>query len=155
VSAEDRATTSSPREKRRTVSVSAFRFRFSFFRSFVLSFFRSFVFRFSFAWLQPAPLSSYAPFLSNHNHNHNHNNNNNGSPPVALIWCNTETILLAVRQPPAIARLTQEFLWWRLPALPFLAVAETLTNYVKAQRVMVPSMGQLRARLLANKRTNE
>ena len=61
-------------------------------------------------------------------------------PPIAAMWWWSEAILLTLGQPPAIAALTAEFLLMRLPSLPLLCVSEDLSNFLKAQRVMVPTM---------------
>lgn len=52
-------------------------------------------------------------------------------PLVTLAWLNAERLLLAMRQPPAIAALTQEFLLWRLPSLPFFALSYDISNFLK------------------------
>mmetsp|Transcript_41208 Transcript_41208/g.116643 ORF Transcript_41208/g.116643 Transcript_41208/m.116643 type:complete len:494 (-) Transcript_41208:316-1797(-) len=49
---------------------------------------------------------------------------------IAAVWWNTERILLAFGQPPVIAALAGEFVLWRLPALPALALREDLLNYL-------------------------
>mmetsp|Transcript_4014 Transcript_4014/g.11201 ORF Transcript_4014/g.11201 Transcript_4014/m.11201 type:complete len:545 (-) Transcript_4014:314-1948(-) len=59
---------------------------------------------------------------------------------VAVVWLNTERILIAFQQPPVVARLTGEFMRWRIAALPFYALKEDFTNYLVAQRVMVTPM---------------
>jgi len=56
---------------------------------------------------------------------------------VGAIWLNTENILVALRQPAAVARLAGEFVCWRIPALPFFALKEDVTNYLMAQQVMI------------------
>jgi MATE family multidrug resistance protein len=61
-------------------------------------------------------------------------------PPVVMMWSFSEKILNLLNQPETISALTSEFLFWRLPALPFIAVAEDLGYFLKAQRVMVPTM---------------
>jgi len=59
---------------------------------------------------------------------------------VAVVWLNTEQILVACHQPLTIAKLTGEFMRWRLVALPFFALKEDFTNFLMAQRVMVCPM---------------
>jgi multidrug resistance protein, MATE family len=61
-------------------------------------------------------------------------------PLVTVLWLNTEKMLIALGQPPEIVKLTAEFLHWRLPAIPFICIAEDISYFLKAQRVMVPTM---------------
>ena len=56
--------------------------------------------------------------------------------PVAIIWLATEPLLLSLGQPPDIAALSRLFLYWRLPALPFMALQQDLTIVLQAQRVV-------------------
>jgi MATE family multidrug resistance protein len=56
--------------------------------------------------------------------------------PVAVIWLATEPLLLFLGQPPEIAALSRVFLYWRIVALPFLALQQDLTLALQAQRVV-------------------
>jgi hypothetical protein len=62
------------------------------------------------------------------------------APLVGVIWFWAESILLTAGQPPAIAKLAGEFLRWQLPAVPAMCITELLSNFLKAQEVMVPGM---------------
>lgn len=59
---------------------------------------------------------------------------------VGVVWYKTEAILLAAKQPAHVAALTADFVFWRLPALPFLVVKEDLKVFCQAQNVMVAPM---------------
>lgn len=61
-------------------------------------------------------------------------------PLVFMMWSNAEAILIACHQPPEVAALATEFLRWRLPALPFMALSENLNYFLKAQKVVLPPM---------------
>eukprot|EP00747_Dinoflagellata_sp_TGD_P204391 gnl/TRDRNA2_/TRDRNA2_78063_c0_seq1.p1 gnl/TRDRNA2_/TRDRNA2_78063_c0~~gnl/TRDRNA2_/TRDRNA2_78063_c0_seq1.p1 ORF type:complete len:485 (+),score=70.25 gnl/TRDRNA2_/TRDRNA2_78063_c0_seq1:122-1456(+) len=59
---------------------------------------------------------------------------------ISAVWLSTEQILVAFRQPLRIARLTAQFMRWRIAGLPFFAVREDMRTYLCAQRVMVSPM---------------
>ena len=48
---------------------------------------------------------------------------------LASVWLSSEQLLVALDQPQYIAALTAQFMWWCLPALPFLVLRETLQAY--------------------------
>jgi len=55
---------------------------------------------------------------------------------IAIVWWKTEAILLCLGQPATVASLTGEFMRWRLPGLPFLALREDMNSFLIAQRIM-------------------
>jgi len=54
-------------------------------------------------------------------------------PIIILLWGSAEAMLIAFKQPPALAALAGEYLFWRLPAVPFIAVAEDLSMFLKGK----------------------
>lgn len=54
---------------------------------------------------------------------------------IVPLWIGASPVLKACYQPDRIIELTQLFLWWRLPALPFLLVKEDIKTFLMAQRI--------------------
>mmetsp|Transcript_107724 Transcript_107724/g.310149 ORF Transcript_107724/g.310149 Transcript_107724/m.310149 type:complete len:573 (+) Transcript_107724:112-1830(+) len=59
---------------------------------------------------------------------------------TAMIWWNTESILVAMKQPATIARLSARFVWWRLPGIPGQALNQDLKVYLQAMNVTMTPM---------------
>lgn len=57
--------------------------------------------------------------------------------PIALIWCEAERLLLAMRQEPDVARLASQYLCVLIGALPAYAGFETCRRYLQAQKLFV------------------
>jgi len=57
---------------------------------------------------------------------------------VAVIFCYSEDILLALNQPPAVSHFTSIFLWYLLPGVPFLLVYNAMSRVMQAQNVAQP-----------------
>jgi Na+-driven multidrug efflux pump len=51
-----------------------------------------------------------------------------------------EPVLLAIHQPPDIARMAARYLLLVSPSLPIMAMHETMANYLLTQRQPIPSL---------------
>ena len=56
--------------------------------------------------------------------------------PIAALWWNTERLLLALGQLPAVARAAGTFVVIQLPALPLIPIQMDLTTFCAAQGIV-------------------
>jgi hypothetical protein len=61
-------------------------------------------------------------------------------PSPSLLAAQVEPLLLALRQPPVIAKMAARYLLLVGPTLPLMAVRETITHYLIAQQVAGPGL---------------
>jgi hypothetical protein len=61
-------------------------------------------------------------------------------PSLSLIAAQVEPLLLALQQPPVIAKMAARYLLLVVPTLPLMAVRETVTHYLIAQQVAGPGL---------------
>lgn len=59
--------------------------------------------------------------------------------PIIVIWMNTESLLLALRQQPELARLSGQYMKVFLIGAPGFAIFETLKRFLQAQGLMTAS----------------
>lgn len=59
---------------------------------------------------------------------------------IALVWVNTENILLLLHQPPELSRMSGEYMWVFLPILPAYAILYPTMRILQVQKIVLPTM---------------
>ncbi|XP_048468298.1 LOW QUALITY PROTEIN: multidrug and toxin extrusion protein 2-like [Rhincodon typus] len=60
--------------------------------------------------------------------------------PCWALFINTEHILLALKQPPAVAKLSQLYIWIFIPGLPAFFLCDLETRYLQNQGIIMPQV---------------